>query len=29
MRDISSKMTLKDEKVQLFISLRIPSPMSY
>lgn len=29
MRDISFKMTLKDEKVQPFISLRIPSPMSY
>jgi len=29
MRDISSKMTLEDEKVQLFISPRIPSPMSY
>lgn len=29
MRDISSKMTLKDEKVQLFSSPRIPSPKSY
>lgn len=29
MKDISSKMTLKDEKVQLLGSLRIPSPISY
>lgn len=29
MKDISSKMTLKDEKVQPLGSLRIPSPTSY
>lgn len=28
MRDISSKLTSKDEKVQLFVSPRIPAPRS-
>lgn len=29
MKDISSKMTLKDEKVQFLGSLRIPSTINY